>query len=113
MIRRPPRSTLFPYTTLFRSVIDELAQLCFGAPVGVTGNGGYVLGAPSGPQMLETHDPPPGTAPAPSGDPRSAISVVRPSTNDSMRTPRSGCFDPRRFTPTEPPATSSSPTTRM
>src|SRR2546430_14582551 len=25
MIRRPPRSTLFPYTTLFRSV-DELAQ---------------------------------------------------------------------------------------
>src|SRR2546425_6155392 len=25
MIRRPPRSTLFPYTTLFRSVIAELA----------------------------------------------------------------------------------------
>src|SRR3712207_7652639 len=24
MIRRPPRSTLFPYTTLFRSVIDVL-----------------------------------------------------------------------------------------
>src|SRR3712207_7513790 len=23
MIRRPPRSTLFPYTTLFRSEIDE------------------------------------------------------------------------------------------
>src|SRR5438445_7504864 len=23
MIRRPPRSTLFPYTTLFRSVIDK------------------------------------------------------------------------------------------
>src|SRR2546425_7137643 len=23
MIRRPPRSTLFPYTTLFRSKIDE------------------------------------------------------------------------------------------
>src|SRR2546430_17043747 len=23
MIRRPPRSTLFPYTTLFRSVLDE------------------------------------------------------------------------------------------
>src|SRR3712207_7364471 len=23
MIRRPPRSTLFPYTTLFRSVADE------------------------------------------------------------------------------------------
>src|SRR3989449_11074301 len=25
MIRRPPRSTLFPYTTLFRSVDDGLA----------------------------------------------------------------------------------------
>src|SRR3712207_7282924 len=24
MIRRPPRSTLFPYTTLFRSFLDEL-----------------------------------------------------------------------------------------
>src|SRR3712207_7093292 len=24
MIRRPPRSTLFPYTTLFRSALDEL-----------------------------------------------------------------------------------------
>src|SRR5260370_27060880 len=26
MIRRPPRSTLFPYTTLFRS-LDEIGQL--------------------------------------------------------------------------------------
>src|SRR5688572_30977578 len=26
MIRRPPRSTLFPYTTLFRSVIKEPAS---------------------------------------------------------------------------------------
>src|SRR2546421_8356246 len=26
MIRRPPRSTLFPYTTLFRSPISELAN---------------------------------------------------------------------------------------
>src|SRR3989442_3280438 len=25
MIRRPPRSTLFPYTTLFRSHVDEQA----------------------------------------------------------------------------------------
>src|SRR6266516_1073436 len=24
MIRRPPRSTLFPYTTLFRSITDQL-----------------------------------------------------------------------------------------
>src|SRR3712207_8835797 len=27
MIRRPPRSTLFPYTTLFRSIATE-AKLC-------------------------------------------------------------------------------------
>src|SRR3989442_11121825 len=28
MIRRPPRSTLFPYTTLFRSVFVELSGRC-------------------------------------------------------------------------------------
>src|SRR5260221_9256767 len=34
MIRRPPRSTLFPYTTLFRSrVIDECRKI--GVPVRV------------------------------------------------------------------------------
>src|SRR3712207_7181235 len=27
MIRRPPRSTLFPYTTLFRSIRDVITQL--------------------------------------------------------------------------------------
>src|SRR2546426_4422681 len=27
MIRRPPRSTLFPYTTLFRSVFEDLSAL--------------------------------------------------------------------------------------
>src|SRR2546425_8186470 len=29
MIRRPPRSTLFPYTTLFRSVISPHTWRCF------------------------------------------------------------------------------------
>src|SRR3712207_7603837 len=28
MIRRPPRSTLFPYTTLFRSAFDIAALCC-------------------------------------------------------------------------------------
>src|SRR2546425_8491334 len=28
MIRRPPRSTLFPYTTLFRSVAGKRAAIC-------------------------------------------------------------------------------------
>src|ERR1017187_946617 len=27
MIRRPPRSTLFPYTTLFRSQVSEVVEL--------------------------------------------------------------------------------------
>src|SRR2546428_3921865 len=29
MIRRPPRSTLFPYTTLFRSVLERKDQVKF------------------------------------------------------------------------------------
>src|SRR2546430_6291588 len=34
MIRRPPRSTLFPYTTLFRSLrTDEIFNLRLGAPL--------------------------------------------------------------------------------
>src|SRR3712207_7541711 len=36
MIRRPPRSTLFPYTTLFRSVLEDLG-------VGRGGEVGVVL----------------------------------------------------------------------
>src|SRR2546429_9540033 len=31
MIRRPPRSTLFPYTTLFRSVVGHLLGVPAGA----------------------------------------------------------------------------------
>src|SRR2546429_4599965 len=37
MIRRPPRSTLFPYTTLFRSALsDTIASLAPGASVTYT-----------------------------------------------------------------------------
>src|SRR2546425_5221045 len=32
MIRRPPRSTLFPYTTLFRSEDDRLVELLVDRP---------------------------------------------------------------------------------
>src|SRR5690606_41270221 len=39
MSRRPPRSTLFPYTTLFRSVEEEkVVAINVGAPVYVDGN---------------------------------------------------------------------------
>src|SRR5256885_3785765 len=44
MIRRPPRSTLFPYTTLFRSLVDLLRarikvmlDLLIGPPPGLHG----------------------------------------------------------------------------
>src|SRR3712207_7455401 len=52
MIRRPPRSTLFPYTTLFRSVgrsaeqlfdANELIILCH--PVGAAGRTSFDLSA--------------------------------------------------------------------
>src|SRR3712207_7069704 len=46
MIRRPPRSTLFPYTTLFRSahVVQRRIQLALETPRGVP------LGAPVPPE---------------------------------------------------------------
>src|SRR2546430_11192431 len=44
MIRRPPRSTLFPYTTLFRSPADGGVGRVAGRPV----DGGQV-GPPGGP----------------------------------------------------------------
>src|SRR3712207_8640731 len=49
MIRRPPRSTLFPYTTLFRS-IPLCAALVFGACTDdVTSPGGIPTGEPTEP----------------------------------------------------------------
>src|SRR3712207_8010983 len=48
MIRRPPRSTLFPYTTLFRSRGDEHGDLGPGLDLGprlrVDGEDGALLG---------------------------------------------------------------------
>src|SRR5438034_7316951 len=37
MIRLPPRSTLFPYTTLFRSFLRKVAKLVFGHGVAMAG----------------------------------------------------------------------------
>src|SRR2546426_9346087 len=39
MIRRPPRSTLFPYTTLFRSMTDLLVQFSETVNLGVLHDG--------------------------------------------------------------------------
>src|SRR2546429_1280805 len=41
MIRRPPRSTLFPYTTLFRSVLVTTAGTSL---YGLDAVGGYIAG---------------------------------------------------------------------
>src|SRR5258708_38340437 len=42
MIRRPPRSTLFPYTTLFRSINTKLAcSSCGNTTGGYWSGGGY------------------------------------------------------------------------
>src|SRR3712207_8827255 len=38
MIRRPPRSTLFPYTTLFRSELDAVDRVQHGGVAGVVGD---------------------------------------------------------------------------
>src|SRR3712207_7053457 len=41
MIRRPPRSTLFPYTTLFRSLLQRIRPApAQGSEAGRTGDGG-------------------------------------------------------------------------
>src|SRR5256885_15282486 len=59
MIRRPPRSTLFPYTTLFRSVgvaqrdpSFELFGRRYGAPFGVAPMGIAALSAYRGDLVL-------------------------------------------------------------
>src|SRR3712207_90439 len=39
MIRRPPRSTLFPYTTLFRSLHGSFSRLSYGPVVARSGPG--------------------------------------------------------------------------
>src|SRR3989454_8817943 len=49
MIRRPPRSTLFPYTTLFRSAFNSIDEQVIGKKVILVqkhqGSGFKVLGA--------------------------------------------------------------------
>src|SRR5258707_2131580 len=61
MIRRPPRSTLFPYTTLFRSLVPEivkflkLAKLLVVLLVPLVG----VMTSPAVPNSSEQHPSPP------------------------------------------------------
>src|SRR3712207_8068793 len=54
MIRRPPRSTLFPYTTLFRSVAQLLDQVHVG-PGGIRGvrDDHHLLAPGRGPEIAQ------------------------------------------------------------
>src|SRR2546426_7525050 len=51
MIRRPPRSTLFPYTTLFRSAVIEISGM---RALGLNGYLGTIFFLPAGlPTLLK------------------------------------------------------------
>src|SRR3989454_1326352 len=53
MIRRPPRSTLFPYTTLFRSDPRETCRAsCINESANARGEAVFVFGALSLPRSL-------------------------------------------------------------
>src|SRR3712207_5173956 len=70
MIRRPPRSTLFPYTTLFRSVVfvtgrpvrwmEPLWRHVGGHGLAICSNGGIIYDVP-GRTVLEARTIPPAT----------------------------------------------------
>src|SRR2546422_6178257 len=45
MIRRPPRSTLFPYTTLFRSGVMRVLNVAHGELIMLGGYGAFWLAA--------------------------------------------------------------------
>src|SRR3712207_8065799 len=75
MIRRPPRSTLFPYTTLFRSQVMEV-------PTSRTGRAGVTGGGPrSAPSEVTAEDGAPDVGTEANDDSQSdAIPADRKST---------------------------------
>src|SRR3712207_7289283 len=66
MIRRPPRSTLFPYTTLFRSAGHRLRHLLRLRPPALAAQ-------PGQPPPPETADPDPLTGPDPPTGPSPGV----------------------------------------
>src|SRR5256885_5160874 len=57
MIRRPPRSTLFPYTTLFRSVVDCFRYLEVSDELaGREANAGVMRSGPTGMGRTKSRD---------------------------------------------------------
>src|SRR5438874_6766630 len=52
MIRRPPRSTLFPYTTLFRSRIVAVVEAADDVPERLPRNGVVLVGSSTQPKWI-------------------------------------------------------------
>src|SRR5438132_5603525 len=55
MIRPPPRSTLFPYTTLFRSVRSWFSGIAVASALALAACGGSNAGPATGCQRSEEH----------------------------------------------------------
>src|SRR3712207_7258086 len=64
MIRRPPRSTLFPYTTLFRSLVALLLTGCGDSDDGDPASPSSAASASTPPAASAAITPSPGAAPA-------------------------------------------------
>src|SRR5690349_24022391 len=76
MYLRPPRSTLFPYTTLFRSIVMTDVPWCM-MTVTREGDGTALVGA--------EHDDPPPSQPLEHFGRRMSVPVVRPHRSEETR----------------------------
>src|SRR5258708_13717699 len=56
MIRRPPRSTLFPYTTLFRSLLSFIDQIAIDGSFGIDRNQFFQLRSEEHTSELQSPD---------------------------------------------------------
>src|SRR6266542_4490524 len=97
MIRRPPRSTLFPYTTLFRSParLRGSGAAPLSLPLHAGGRGGAALGGARAARAL---------AAAPARRHREAHAVVAPVAHLGARRPRLPVHEGARVRRPRPPA---------
>src|SRR3712207_9282964 len=98
MIRRPPRSTLFPYTTLFRSCQLLYAVAGGGVAAGEPGALGQVVVIGPAPVGLHVVA---GRRRSTGVDLHSAVHLSTPPNNDQHATPRNGS-GPREAGPVLP-----------
>src|SRR2546430_16281411 len=93
MIRRPPRSTLFPYTTLFRSVMIAVMS-----EAGVTSNAGLNTGDSAGAVCwAPTPRTPAGTRPPLGmGPPEARAGAIVENGAATQKGPRVGRGNPAR-----------------